>query len=55
MVIQTRRRPTMAMQRTVQTVTQIAFAIWPPARPAAIAGVRRHSNEPEHAGQSHTG
>jgi hypothetical protein len=28
-------RLTMTMQRTVQPVTQIAFAIWPPACPAA--------------------
>ena len=28
-------RLTRAMQRTVQTVTQIAFSIWPPVRPAA--------------------
>lgn len=28
-------RLTMAMQRTVQTVTKIAFAILPPVRPAA--------------------
>jgi len=29
------RRLTMAMQRTVQTVTKIASAILPPVRPAA--------------------
>jgi hypothetical protein len=29
------RHLTMAMQRTVQTVTQIASAIWPPVCPAA--------------------
>jgi hypothetical protein len=28
-------RLTWAIQRTVQTVTQIASAIWPPIRPAA--------------------